>query len=77
MNLNWLKLGTDLRASALDAHDGNLPPIDIAYSFLLDNPGCFGDDEEWPADMPQEPNIELIAAYYSVSEGMLPEEATQ
>jgi len=38
---------------------------------LLENPECFildenGEDQEWPADMPQEPPIELIAAYYEV-----------
>ena len=45
--------------------------VTIAYSFLLENPECFildenGEDQEWPADMPQEPPIELIAAYYEV-----------
>ncbi len=64
---DWTKLGSALRASALDAHDGELPNVRIAYMFLLDNPECFTDDDEWPADMPQEPNIELIAAYYGVT----------
>lgn len=66
------QLGHALRESALDAHGGDLPPIAIAYEFLLDNPECFADfasigmDGEpiWPADMPAEPTIELIAAYY-------------
>ena len=62
--MNWTALGKELKASALDAHDGQLPHIDIAYSFLLDNAECFSDSDEWPADMPQEPNIEIIAAYY-------------
>lgn len=65
-------LGHALRESALDAHDGDLPHISMAYGFLLDNPECFADfaslgmDGEpiWPADMPAEPSIELIAAYY-------------
>jgi hypothetical protein len=74
MTLDWNALGTALRQSALDAHDGELPPVTLAYSFLLDNPECFLPDQsemdepgpvaEWPAYMPQEPNIELIAAYY-------------
>ena len=77
MTLNWTALGAALRHSALDAHDDYLPSVEIAYSFLLDNPECFlhvmpveiamgaafQADPEWPADMPQEPNIELIAAY--------------
>lgn len=70
-NLDWTKLGRALRASADDAHDGKTPDVTIAYSFLLENPECFildenGEDQEWPADMPQEPPIELIAAYYEV-----------
>ncbi len=64
--LDWTKFGLALRASADDAHDGDTPSVDIAYSFLLDNPECFG-YEEWPADMPQQPNIQLIAAYYDSS----------
>ena len=66
-DLDWSAMGRHLRTSALDAHEGQLPPVDIAYSFLLDNWEifCNEDDEswEWPADMPQKPNIELIAAY--------------
>ena len=41
------------------------PHVDVAYSFLLENPECFG-FEEWAADMPREANIELIASYYDV-----------
>lgn len=62
--LDWTKLGKELRDSADDAQEGDTPSIEIAYSFLLDNPECFSDSDEWPADMPQKPNIELIAAYY-------------
>ena len=83
MKLDWTLLGQALRASALDAHDGELPSVEIAYAFLLDNPDCFTvpglesffpgadldapylDDAEWPAGMPHEPNIEVIAAYYA------------
>jgi hypothetical protein len=82
MTLDWTALGEALRESALDAHDGVLPPLQFAYSFLLDNPECFlhvmpmevamsavfQADPEWPDDMPQEPNIELIAAYYRAGE---------
>lgn len=74
--LNWTELGRELRQSAMDAHDGELPDVGRAYAFLLDNPECFSQSEwpatainecvyEWPADMPSEPNIELIAAYYA------------
>jgi len=65
MKLNWQKLGAELRQSALDAHAGELPHVDMAYGFLLDNPECFqADDQPWPDDMPGEPPLELIAAYY-------------
>ena len=37
------KLGHALRESAIDAHDGTLPHISMAYGFLLDNPECFED----------------------------------
>ncbi len=51
--LNWTKLGKALRVSAKDAHDRNLPDVRIAYSFMLDNPECFIDQDVWPDDMPQ------------------------
>ena len=104
MLMDWTKIGQTLRESALDAHDGELPSVGTAYSFLLDNPECFRSfpqcarcatreadmqttdgtplcaecatpDEvvngspawsDWPADMPQKPPIELIAAYHGV-----------
>jgi hypothetical protein len=40
--ITWHKIGQALRESAMTAHDGALPPIGIAYSFLADNPECFG-----------------------------------
>jgi hypothetical protein len=61
--LDWFALGEELRASALDAHEGQLPDVDFAYSFLLDNPECF-DQEEWPDDMPKYPPSNLIVSYY-------------
>jgi hypothetical protein len=64
--MDWTKLGRELRQFADDAHDGSTPSVDIAYEFLLNNPECFG-CEEWPADMPAEPPIELIAAYTEVA----------
>lgn len=72
MTTTYTQLGHALRESALDAHGGDLPHISMAYGFLLDNPECFEDfasigmDGEpiWPADMPAQPSIELIAAYY-------------
>ena len=67
-HLNWTRIGKSLRASALDAHDGALPPVDLAYSFLSGNPECFIDSNEWPADMPTIPPSELIAAYYGLTE---------
>jgi hypothetical protein len=39
--LNWTRLGALARQSALDAHNGELPPVDVAYSFMCDNPDCF------------------------------------
>ena len=61
--LDWAKLGAELRASALDAHDGQLPPVEMAYQFLDANPECFG-FEIWPADFPAAPTLALFAAYY-------------
>ena len=74
-NMDWAKLGRALRESADDAHDGRTPDITIAYSFLLENPECFvldenGEDQEWPADMPQVPPMELIAAYYEAESAL-------
>lgn len=69
-DLNWSELGKAARISADDAHEGETPTVDVAYSFLLDNPECFNDSYEWPADMPVQPNIEFIAAYYRVGEGV-------
>ena len=74
-NMDWAKLGRALRESADDAHDGSTPDITIAYSFLLENPECFvldenGEDQEWPADMPQVPPMELIAAYYEAESAL-------
>jgi hypothetical protein len=76
MDLNWTALGKEARASVDDADlrltddPNDTRPICVreAYSFLLNNPECFG-REDWPAEMPQEPNIEFIAAYYRVGEG--------
>lgn len=64
-NLDWTKLGQALRAGATDAH-GYLPSIEIAYAFLLDNPECFIDGDEWPAEMPTEAPRGLIDAYLGV-----------
>jgi hypothetical protein len=65
--LNWHALGLKLRVSAESAHGlnvgGEMPNVALAYSFLLDNPECFG-FEEWPADMPGEPNVDLACAYH-------------
>jgi hypothetical protein len=64
-SLNWTKIGEALRESALDAHQGGLPPLQDAWQFLLGNAEmqnpAFGVDE-WPA----EPPVELMAAYYQV-----------
>jgi hypothetical protein len=73
--MDWAKLARALRESADDAHDGRTPDITIAYSFLLENPECFvldenGEDQEWPADMPQVPPMELIAAYYEAESAL-------
>lgn len=63
-DLDWTALGKELRQNSLDAHR-EVVDVNFAYGFLLCNPDCFlGDDASWPKGMPQEPNIELIAAYY-------------
>lgn len=76
--LDWTQLGHDARVSALDAHDGVLPTPDTAYSFMLDNPECFMGstdvNDEWPGDMPTEPNIEFLAAYFGA---IVPENGKQ
>ena len=66
--LNWTKLGHELRVAALDAHEGELPIVDEAYKFLLSNPECFG-YEEWPANIPAwltVDHIQVIGAYYGL-----------
>lgn len=65
--MNWNELGRAAREAADDAFDGIAPHVDVAYTFLCDNPACFGCDE-WPVPMPPEPNIEFIAAYYRALE---------
>lgn len=66
--IDWTELGTRLRESADDAHDGQTPSIDIAYSFLLDNAELFGGADEWPAGMPQEAPEDLYRAYRRLRE---------
>ena len=61
--IDWAKMGYELRDSALDAHDGILPHLDIAWAFLRENPECFG-FEEWPVDIPADAPPELAAAYF-------------
>lgn len=43
IGIDWESIGKALRESAMDAHEGELPPIRIAYDFLLENPSCFID----------------------------------
>lgn len=64
--IDWMKLGQELRQSADAAHEGDTPSVELAYQFLLENPECFlaGDDPEWPAGMPAEPNVRLVNGYY-------------
>lgn len=62
-SIDWDALGRKLRASEF------APPIDIAYSFLIENPEHFGYDK-WPAGMPGAAPEELQRAYGIVeSEG--------
>ncbi len=68
MELDFEKLGTELRQSADDAHDMETPPVHFAWDFLIENPECFGWDE-WPADMPQAPPEAAIDGYYHASDG--------
>lgn len=60
--LDWAKLGKALRESADDAHENDTPSLDLSYSFLIDNPECFG-YEEWPADMPATAPEAMCIAY--------------
>ncbi len=60
--LDFFALGKELRESADDAHEGETPSLDLAYSFLTDNPECFG-YEEWPSDMPETAPEELQRSY--------------
>jgi hypothetical protein len=62
--LDWKALGAQLRQSALDAFDDDLPSIATAYSFLLDNAELFTDSGEWPLYMPDQAPAEMVAAYY-------------
>lgn len=66
-DIDWRKLGEALRENATEAFGATMPPLDSAYTFLLDNPECFG-YEEWPADMPQTAPEELQRAYGMVTE---------
>ena len=74
-DIDWSQLGSDLRMSATDAHDGQTPEVNIAYSFMLDNPECFLGDSSafslewvfWPKDMPTEPPAALVATYYRIT----------
>ncbi len=62
----WIVMGRCLRECADDAHEGDTPIVSYSYQFFLDNPECFSDSDEWPAGMPAEPPIELIAGYYGL-----------
>jgi hypothetical protein len=68
--LDWTKLGKLARQSALDAHNGELPSVEIAYSFMLCNPECFlaEDELDWPQEMPSDPPADFIAAYNASAE---------
>lgn len=64
--IDWTEMGRQARQSAMYAHNGELPGIDIAYSFFSDNPECFG-FTVWP-EIPEEPNAEFVAGYYGADE---------
>ena len=59
--LDWWRLGLELRLAAFDAW-GRLPHPADAYGFLIQNPELF-DYQAWPAGMPREAPLDLIAAY--------------
>lgn len=61
--IDWTELGTRLRESADAAYEGRTPSVDVAYSFLCDNPHCFGELDGWPAGMPMSAPDELERAY--------------
>lgn len=62
---DWWKFGVLLREATLDAWDGELIDSSIAYEFLLENPECFGRDDEWPENMPKVPPPALVDGYHS------------
>ncbi len=64
--LDWRKLGRDLRKQTDEAHNGMTVRCEMAYSFMLNNAECFLEAvyDEWPAGMPEQPPVELVLAYY-------------
>ena len=69
--LDWSALGAALRQSAMDVHDGKLPDVGVAYSFLRDNPECFlGEDTTW--HMPAEPPLAFRLAYHHANPDYVP-----
>jgi hypothetical protein len=64
--LDWAKLGRELRAGADEAHENDTPSLDIAWDFLLENPECFGYDQ-WPSNMPKYAPEALQRAYGMVA----------
>ena len=60
---NLYLVGKAARESAMDAHDGEFPPVEIGWSFTVDNPECFTDGDEWPDQMPEHAPIDFIAGY--------------
>ena len=49
----------------MDAHNGELPHVLIAWAFVTDNPDLFFDTDG--DDIDDEPNEEFIAAYYGAT----------
>lgn len=66
MTLNYTTLGAAVRQFALEAREGVLPHVSIAYKFMLDNPECFSAGDT--AELPAEPPVEFIVGYYGTSE---------
>lgn len=65
--IDWRALGVRVRAAGKDAREGtDFPPIDIGWSFFLENPECFlphGEDWDFPEDIPAKPPLDFIVGY--------------
>ncbi len=70
---NWRELALQVRESVLEAHNGELVPVSMAYQFLVDSVELFMDDAHESAfaaeyltfgNWPTNPPNEFIFTYY-------------